>query len=72
MMKGLDVLGCPAAITAHKDPSIRAERLAAIRRWLEEGAVRPLVSASWPLEEVHEAMRAKWKSAYPGAITVRP
>lgn len=72
MMKGLDVLGCPAAISVHRDPSVRVERLGAIRRWLEEGAITPLVGKTYPLDEVKDAMRAKWNSACVGTVCVHP
>lgn len=72
MMKGLDVLGCPAAISVHRDPQLRVERLDAIRRWLREGAITPLVGKTFPLEEVKSAMRAKWESRYVGTVCVHP
>lgn len=72
MMKGLDVLGCPAAISVHRDPSVRVERLAVIRRWLDEGAITPLVGKTYPLGEVKNAMRAKWGSSHVGTVCVHP
>lgn len=72
MMKGLDVLGCPAAISAHKDPSIRPPRLEAVLGWVREGRLRPRVARTYPLSEITVAMRAKWESHEVGAIVVRP
>ncbi len=72
LMKGLDVLGCPAAIAAHKDPSLRSARLAAILAWAEAGEITPHVGASFDLEDVAEAMKAKWKSRMVGGCVVRP
>lgn len=72
MMKGLDVLGCPTAISTHRDPSIRAERLAQLMAWAESGALRPLVSRAFPMSEVKEAMRAKWSSRFVGSCVLRP
>ncbi len=72
MMKGLDVLGSPAAISVHRDPTLRPQRLAAIHEWIATGAIVPHVSADYPLEAIHEAMRAKWKSRHVGACVVRP
>ncbi len=72
MMKSLDVRGCPAAISVHRDPEVRVERLAAIRKWLEEGSIRPVIGRSFALEEIRDALRAKWESRYVGTIVVRP
>lgn len=71
MMKGLDVLGCPTAISTHRDPTIRGERLAALDRWVAEGLV-PHVGATYPLSELKEALRAKWASRVVGGVVVRP
>jgi NADPH2:quinone reductase len=72
MMKGLDVLGCPTAISTAKDPSIRAPRLAQVLAWAESGKIRPHVSHVFPLDEYREAMRAKWRGEVVGGCVVRP
>ena len=72
MMKGLDVLGCPTAISTHKDPSIREARLAALDGWIAERRLTPFVQQGYPLSEVREAMRAKWTSQFVGGCVVRP
>ena len=72
LMKGLDVLGCPAAIAAHRDPSLREERLERILAWAAAGELRPHVGSSFDLEDAAEAMRAKWKSRMVGGCVVRP
>jgi len=72
MMKGLKVIGCPTAISTHRDPSIRAPRLGRILRWVEEGRLTPLVGRTWPLAEVREAMRAKWASRFVGGFVLHP
>jgi len=72
MMKGLDVLGCPTVISTQKDPSIRRPRLDAIMAWVESGAIKPHVCATYPLEEFADAMRAKWSGAFVGGGVVRP
>ncbi|MEQ8455610.1 MAG: NADPH:quinone oxidoreductase family protein [Sandaracinaceae bacterium] len=72
MMKSLDVLGCPAVISAHRDPAMRARRLAEVLAWAEEGAITPLVAERRPLAEAAQAMRDKWKSRTVGAIVLRP
>ncbi len=72
LMKSLDVLGCPAAIAAHRDPSIRERRLADILAWAEAGELRPHVGATFPLESIGEAMEAKWRSRMVGGCIVHP
>ena len=72
MMKGLDVLGCPAVISAHRDPSIAVERQEHILRWVNEGRLVPRTGATFPLEQVREAMRAKWASRAVGAVVLHP
>lgn len=72
LMKGLDVLGCPAAIAAHRDPSLREARLKQILAWAEAGEITPHVGAAFDLEDVAEAMKAKWKSRMVGGCVLRP
>jgi NADPH:quinone reductase len=72
MMKGLDVLGCPAVISATHDPSLRAPRLRQILAWAEAGELRPLVSRSYPLDEFRDAMRAKWNGEIAGGCVLHP
>lgn len=72
MMKGLDVLGCPTAISTVNDPSIREARLAEIWRWAEEGKIRPYVSHVFPLADFKEAMRAKWRGDITGGAVLHP
>ena len=72
LMKGLDVLGCPTAISTVNDPSIREARLGQIWRWAEEGKIRPHVSHVFPLREFKEAMRAKWRGDVTGGCVLHP
>lgn len=70
MMKSLDVLGCPAAISAERDPSLHTTRLRELLAWAEAGELRPHVDARFPLDQVREAMRAKWSSRYLGGVVL--
>lgn len=72
MMKGLDVLGCPTAITTAHDPASRPPRLAQILAWAAAGELRPHVSHRFPLREFAAAMRAKWNSEPVGGCVVEP
>ncbi len=71
-MKGLSILGSPAAIAASVDPSIRTERLATILKWAGEGRIAPHISHRYPLEEVHSALTARWRGEISGACILHP
>lgn len=72
MMKGLDVRGCPAVISAHRDPSLVPTRREKIMAWVEAGKIAPHVSAHYALDDVAEGMRAKFESRHVGMVTLRP
>jgi NADPH2:quinone reductase len=72
MMKGLDVLGCPTAITTHRDPSVRIQRLAALEAWIAQGRLTPYVEGAYAMDDVREAMRAKWQSLHVGGCVLHP
>jgi NADPH2:quinone reductase len=72
MMKGLDVLGCPAVISAVNDPAMREARAAQIFAWVEEGKIQPYVSRTFPLAEFKAALLAKWNGEIVGGCVLRP
>lgn len=72
MMKGLDVLGCPTAISTTRDPSIREPRLKRIWDWVEDGALTPRSGPAFPLTELDQALRAKWTSDFVGGCVLHP
>ncbi len=72
MMKGLDVLGCPTAISTANDPESRAPRLAQVLAWAEGGQIRPHVSHVFPLAEFKAALRAKWNGDVIGGCVLHP
>jgi NADPH2:quinone reductase len=72
MMKGLDVLGCPTAISTAVDPSSRAPRLAQVLAWAGEGRIKPHVSHAYPLDDFEAALRAKWEGAVTGGAVLHP
>ena len=72
MMKGLDVLGCPAAITVQHDPRKRVERFAEVWRWAENGLVRPHVSHQFALADFKDALRAKLRGDVIGGCVLHP
>lgn len=72
MMKGLRVLGCPTVISTQHDASIRPERLQKIMEWVEAGKLNPYVSHAYPLENVKQALLAKWTGKIIGGCVVNP
>jgi NADPH:quinone reductase len=72
MMKGIDVLGCPTAITTVNDPSIRPPRLAQILAWAAEGKLTPYISHAFPLADFKQAMLAKWRGEVIGGAVLHP
>lgn len=72
MMKSLDVLGCPTAISTAMDPSSRAPRLRQVLAWADEGRIVPYVSHGFAIEDVRDAMRAKWTGRVIGGAVLWP
>ncbi|MEZ4392718.1 MAG: NADPH:quinone oxidoreductase family protein [Polyangiales bacterium] len=72
MMKSLDVLGCPTAISTAMDPSTRAPRLAQVLAWAESGALTPIVSHTYALDAFKEALEAKWRGEVTGGCVLHP
>jgi NADPH2:quinone reductase len=72
MMKSLDVLGCPTAISTANDPESRAPRLAQVLAWAQAGQIRPHVSHVFPLSEFKAALRAKWQGDVIGGCVLHP
>ncbi|MBX7192113.1 MAG: NADPH:quinone oxidoreductase family protein [Sandaracinaceae bacterium] len=72
MMKSLDVLGCPTAISSVMDPSSRPPRMRQILAWASEGRLAPRVSHTYPLASFREAMIAKWNGEVLGGCVLHP
>jgi len=72
MMKSLDVLGCPTAISTAHDPSSRGPRLSQVLAWAKSGQIRPHVSHVFPLSEFQAALKAKWNGEVIGGCVLRP
>jgi NADPH2:quinone reductase len=72
LMKGIDVLGSPAAIGVLREPRLGVERLARVLAWAGEGHLRPHVSAAFPFSELTAALRAKWEGEHAGNVVVHP
>lgn len=70
MMKGLDVLGCPTVISTVNNPAIRKPRLKWLLEKVSEGQLSPYVSHTWPLEDVQEALRSKFRGEVIGGAAL--
>jgi NADPH2:quinone reductase len=57
LLKGCSVIGVRAGEAARNDPAMRRRELAALQALAEQGSVRPVVSARFPLDRPAEAMR---------------
>jgi len=71
-MKGLSVLGCPAAISVAQDPSLRPPRLAQVMQWVAAGRIRPHVSHTFALADFKKAMLARWNGEVVGGCVLNP
>ncbi|MCC6522323.1 MAG: NADPH:quinone oxidoreductase family protein [Polyangiaceae bacterium] len=72
LMKGLDVLGSPAAIAVLHDPALRTERLARALEWARAGRLHPHVSHVFAFDELRQALRDKWEGRHAGNLVVHP
>jgi len=72
MMKSLDVLGCPTAISTAMDPTSRPPRMKQILAWANDGKLRPRVSHRFALSEFRAAMTAKWNGEVLGGCVLHP
>lgn len=72
LMKSVDVLGCPTAISTAQDPSSRPPRLAQILDWARKGRILPQVSHTFALADVKTAMHTKWQGDVVGGCVLRP
>ena len=71
LLKGLQIIGCPAVIGAQKHPEIRKPRVAALRYWANEGLLTPYVSAIYDIHEIRKAMRDKWEGRIIGGCAIK-
>lgn len=72
MMKGLDILGCPTAISTHRDPALRRARLGQLLKWVESGALNPHAGPAYAMADFKTALMAKWESRHLGGCILRP
>ncbi|WP_027461244.1 NADPH:quinone oxidoreductase family protein [Deinococcus murrayi] len=72
LLKGASVVGVFWGEFARRDPRANARNLTRLLGWVQEGTVRPLVSARYPLERTPEALRALLERRVTGKVVVTP
>jgi NADPH:quinone reductase len=72
LMKGLDVLGCPAVISAQHDPGLRTQRNLDLMKWVKAGRLKPYVSHVFALKDAKQALLAKWRGEVIAGCVVNP
>lgn len=71
LLKGCQVVGVFWGAFTARDPERNRSNLEELARWYEQGRLRPLVSARYPLEKVGEALRAMIERKVVGKIVLR-
>lgn len=71
-MKSLSVLGCPAVISAERNPEMRAPRKAQILEWAASGRIAPHVSHTFGIEQAKDALLARWNGTITGGCALHP
>jgi NADPH:quinone reductase len=70
MMKGLKVLGCPMAISTHRDPRIREARIHQLLEWTKDRRLAPHVGPEFEFDQIIDALKAKWSSQFVGGCVI--
>lgn len=72
LIKGYSILGVRAGEYGRRFPEKGRENVAAIRKLLEEGKVRPHIHARFPLERAVDAMRTLQDRSVIGKVVIEP
>lgn len=72
LVKNCAVVGLYWGAYADRDPMVLTDSLATLFRWYEEGRLHPHVSATYPLEQAGDALRALQRREARGKIVVTP
>ncbi|MBH0776658.1 NADPH:quinone oxidoreductase family protein [Nocardia bovistercoris] len=70
ILKSISLIGVAFGASVIKDPEAGAADFAQLSRWYEEGSVRPLVGARFPLERTADAMRVVHERRAIGKVVV--
>ncbi|MEC7986958.1 MAG: NADPH:quinone oxidoreductase family protein [Myxococcota bacterium] len=71
LMKGLKAIGCPAVISAQKDPRIREQRQRDLMMWVAEKKISPYCAKVYPIEQIQAAMKERWLGGIVGGVAVQ-
>lgn len=74
MMKGLHIIGCPAAISLKFDRNLAQRRIHDIEKWIHDGSLPPpVIACAYSLEDIQDALKTRIRSgAVLGSTVVRP
>jgi len=72
LLKGADVIGVFLGETWTREPETMREIDAAMAALIAAGKIRPLVSASYPMEKIADALNALLERRVTGKIVLRP
>jgi NADPH:quinone reductase len=70
LLKGCQVVGVFWGSFTARDPKKNQENLAELATWCAEGRLRPLVSATYPLEQAHAALRSMLDRKVTGKVVL--
>lgn len=72
LLKGFQIVGVNTAILIREDLPLYRRRFAMMMRWVASGRLRPLVGATYPLEEIAQAMSDLLARKIVGKAVIRP
>jgi NADPH2:quinone reductase len=72
LLKGASLVGVFWGDFARREPAANAANLRLLGQWLTEGRVRPLISATYPLDQAGRALRAMMERQVVGKVVILP
>ncbi len=70
LVKNVSVVGVAWGAQSDRDPAASAAKLVELLRWWERGALRPRVAATFPLDDIEQAMHALLSRQHAGKIVL--
>jgi NADPH2:quinone reductase len=72
LLKGCSIVGVFWGDFTRKEPDASRSNMATLMQWMDEGRVRPFISARYPLAQAAEALRAVQDRRVVGKVIVLP